>query len=120
MTFYARKRSTGMTVRLGVLVPVTAPAETGAAMAAAPVTAYDRTLATRRLPSTADPDKVEARAERAAIAAAERAAATGRAYGTPVKGYRSRKGRTWPGYSPIGSGPFTGDAGAAPKDRMGR
>lgn len=95
MTFYNRRRSNGTTVRLGVIVP-------------ADMSAADRTLmlygdpALRglALPSTADPDKVEARAAKAAAARDMRAVETHRAEGTPVRGYRSRKGRTVPGYSP--------------------
>lgn len=53
------------------------------------------------LPSTADPEAVENRAAKAAEARDALAVATGRAYGSPVRGYRSRKGRVWPGYSPV-------------------
>lgn len=118
MTFYARKRSTGMTMRLGVLVPESTLAN---ANTLGDVMLYgDTSLRRLALPSTADPDKVADRADRAAQAAAERAVATGRGYGVPVKAYRSRNGRQWPGYSPVGIGPFDGDTGAAPRDRMGR
>jgi hypothetical protein len=93
VTFYARKRSNGLTMRMGVLVPI-------ATVDDARMLYGDPALRGLALPSTADPDKVEARAAKAAAARDMRAVETHRAEGTPVRGYRSRKGRTVPGYSP--------------------
>lgn len=64
----------------------------------------------RRYVSAAEREHWDAVAKRADAAAAARdalAVATGRGGGSPVRGYRSRRGYQWPGHSPVISGDVT-------------
>lgn len=60
-------------------------------------------------------DAVARRADAAATARALLAVTTGRAYGSPVRAYRSRRGYSWPGFSPVVT-PLSPDYVAATDD----
>lgn len=113
------ERAASVTVRPVAPVAVPAPGATLTVVPARSVSTLtgwllDDGSARGVLPSTADPEAVERRAAKAAAARDALAAATGRAYGSPVRGYRSRRGYSWPGFRPIVATPWHADESERP------